>query len=80
MRGAGQTPRPEVWGSIESTRPAGLESLEASELLAAPGARTHRGSLSLSRVGAERLRLRRPHSLSPERGVRPTHVEGVPPA
>eukprot|EP00965_Chrysotila_dentata_P148044 4887010-Pleurochrysis_carterae.AAC.1 len=52
MRGAGQTPRTGVWGSIGSTRPAGVESLEASELLAAPGARTHRGSRSLSRLSA----------------------------
>eukprot|EP00965_Chrysotila_dentata_P055288 1834814-Pleurochrysis_carterae.AAC.1 len=73
-------PASERGGSIASTRPAGPECLEASEPQALPGVRTYRGSRSPSGVGAERLRLRRHHPLSSERGVRPARVEGVPPA
>eukprot|EP00965_Chrysotila_dentata_P053977 1790949-Pleurochrysis_carterae.AAC.1 len=77
MGGAGLTPTSERRGGIRSTRPAGPESFEASELLAPPGAHTHQGPRSLSGVGAEHLQLWRPHPLSPERGVSPGCAEGV---
>eukprot|EP00965_Chrysotila_dentata_P193033 6175502-Pleurochrysis_carterae.AAC.1 len=62
-------------------RQAPIASKRADSWLRQEPARVLRGGpRSRSGVGAERLRLRRPHLLSPERGVRPARVEGEPPA